>query len=179
MRLRALLDSPGAFGSTYERELAFTQQFWRERVGDPETVSVLAWQDDEPVGTGGGFQDLPGHLHVVAMWVAPHARGHGVAHLVLDALSSWAEGRGLLLHLDVENANEPARRLYEAYGFRATGTTSPLREGVAEVTERMVLPAGRDASAPYRPQDATPQRKAGMPVTAAPTLSRCISSVPS
>ena len=64
-------------------------------------------------------RDLPGHLHVVAMWVAPHARGRGVAHLVLGALRSWAEGRGLLLHLDVENANEPARRLYG--GLRLPG----------------------------------------------------------
>lgn len=149
VRLRSLLDSPGAFGSTYERELAFTEQFWRERVGDPEAVSVLAWQDDEPVGIGGGFQDLPGHLHVVAMWVAPQARRQGVAHLVLDALRSWAEERGLLLHLDVEATNEAARRLYEAYGFRPTGTTSPLREGVTEVAERMVLPAARDTSASY------------------------------
>jgi ribosomal protein S18 acetylase RimI-like enzyme len=82
------------------------------------------------------------------MWVAPQARRQGVAHVVLDALRSWADERRLLLHLDVETANEAARRLYEAYGFRPTGATSPLREGVAEVAERMVLPAGRDASAP-------------------------------
>lgn len=147
VRLRSLLDSPGAFGSTYEHELGFTEQFWRARLGDPEGVSVLAWRDDSPIGIGGGFQDLPGHLHVVAMWVAPHARRQGVAHLVLDALRGWADERRLRLHLDVETANTAARRTYEAYGFLATGTTSPLREGVSELTERMVLPAQRDASA--------------------------------
>jgi GNAT superfamily N-acetyltransferase len=81
------------------------------------------------------------------MWVAPHARGQGVAHLVLDALRSWAEERRLLLCLDVESGNEAARRTYETYGFVATGTTRPLRDGWPEVTERLVLTAGHDASA--------------------------------
>ena len=144
VRLRSLLESPGAFGSTYEGELGFTEQFWRARLGDPEAVSVLAFQDGAPIGMGAGFQDLPGHLHVVAMWVAPQARGQRVAHLVLDALRSWADERRLLLHLDVYTANEAARRTYEAYGCLPTGATSLLREDVAE---RMVLPAERDASA--------------------------------
>jgi hypothetical protein len=60
VRLRSLLDSPGAFRSTYEGELEFTEQVWRTRLGDPEAVSVLAWQEGAPVGIGGGFQDLPG-----------------------------------------------------------------------------------------------------------------------
>ena len=139
VRLRSLLDSPAAFGSTYEHELGFTESFWRERLGNPEAVSVLAWQGNAPVGIGAGFQDLPGLLHVVAMWVAPQARGRGVAHLVLDALRDWAGVRRLRLHLDVESSNVVARRCYEAYGFRATGTTQPLREGAEEVTERMLL----------------------------------------
>ncbi len=149
VRLRSLLESPGAFGSTYEREMAFTEQFWRARLGNPDAISVLAWQDDAPVGIGGGFQDRPGHLHVVAMWVVPHVRGQGVAHLVLDALRNWAEERRLLLHLGVESSNDSARRTYEAYGFTATGATSPLRDGSPEVTERMVLTAADDAVADH------------------------------
>jgi RimJ/RimL family protein N-acetyltransferase len=64
-----------------------------------------------------------------------------VAHAVLDALRCWAEDRRLLLHLDVQSANHAARRAYETYGFRATGTTRPLREGSPDITERMVLEA--------------------------------------
>ena len=37
-------------------------------------------------------------------------------------------------------ANTAARRSYERYGFRGTGETRALREGSAEVVERMVLP---------------------------------------
>ena len=139
VRLRSLLDSPRAFGATFEEEQGFTERLWRERLANPDGVSVLAWHDDVPVGIGAGFQDVPGHLHVVAMWVSPQARGRGVAHLVLDALREWADVRRLRLHLDVESSNVVARRCYEAYGFRATGATQRLREGTEAVTERMLL----------------------------------------
>jgi GNAT superfamily N-acetyltransferase len=139
VRLRSLQDSPGAFGSTYEQELGLPEEFWRERLDDPGGVCVLAWQDGLPVGIGGGYQDLPGHLHVVAMWVSPERRGQRVSHLVLDHLRQWADRRGLRLHLDVETSNAAARRSYESYGFVGTGETEPLREGSSEVMERMVL----------------------------------------
>jgi ribosomal protein S18 acetylase RimI-like enzyme len=58
---------------------------------------------------------------------------------VLDALRSWAGERRLVLHLNVESANDAARRTYETYGFVATGETTPLREGSSRITERMLL----------------------------------------
>ena len=145
IRLRALQDSPAAFGSTYARELAFSEQLWTERLGDPHSVSVLVSEDGRPVGMGGGFPDLPGFLHVVAMWVEPSARGRGMGHHVLDGIRGWADPRGLRLHLDVYSGNPAARRCYERYGFVGTGETRPLRHGGSEVAERMVLAAERKA----------------------------------
>ncbi len=146
LRLRSLADSPHAFGSTLEREQAFTEEDWRGRVAGwtapDETVAgpaVLAEADGEPVGIGGGFRDEPGMLHVVAMWTDPAWRGRGVGRLVLDALRAWADERGLRLHLDVEAGNTGARRLYERYGFTATGASRPLRPGSTYSCDRMVL----------------------------------------
>jgi GNAT superfamily N-acetyltransferase len=138
IRLRALADSPSAFGSTYARELAFTEQDWRRRLSG-DGVCVLAEDDGRPVGMGGGFPDLPGFLHVVAMWVDPAHRGHGVGHAVLRGVDAWAQRRGLRLHLDVNTANAAARPSYERFGFAGTGETRPLRDGSDEVVERMVL----------------------------------------
>jgi GNAT superfamily N-acetyltransferase len=140
IRLQALQESPGAFGSSYAREREFEDQVWRDRLADPGSVCVLVVADGTPVGMGGGFTDGPGLLHVVAMWVEPAARRRGVGHLVLDALRDWAGARGLRLHLDVYSGNPGARRCYERYGFEATGETRPVAEGSAELAERMLLP---------------------------------------
>jgi GNAT superfamily N-acetyltransferase len=139
LRLRALQDSPSAFGSTYEREVGLDEASWRNRLADDDHVAVLAWADDVAVGMGGGFQDLPGFLHVVAMWTDPAHRGRGIGAAVLAALETWAGARALRLHLDVNTANPGARTLYERCGYVATGETRPLREGSDELVERMVL----------------------------------------
>ncbi len=149
LRLRALLDTPTAFGSTYEREAAFTEDDWRGRAGGLSTAaargdgtagpSLLAFVGNVAVGMGGGFRDLPGWLHVVAMWTEPDWRGHGAGRAVLEHLKAWSAGQGLRVHLDVETTNLGARRLYERAGFVATGETRPLRDGSSYRVERMVL----------------------------------------
>ena len=147
IRLRALADSPSAYGSTYAREVAFMEQDWRDRLGDRDAVGVLVEDDRVAVGMGAGFPDLPGFLHVVAMWVDPAHRGRGVAHAVLCGVDTWARERGLRLHLDVNTTNVVARRSYERFGFALTGETRPLRDGSDEVVARMVL-ATSTAAAP-------------------------------
>ena len=101
-------------------------------------MAALAWVDGVPVGMGAGFSDLPGFLHVVAMWTDPAYRGRGVGYAVLTAIGDWALVRGLRLHLDVNTTNAGARALYERGGYVGTGEIRPLREGSAETIERMV-----------------------------------------
>lgn len=149
LRLRALQDTPTAFGSTYEREAAFTEADWRSRAGGLSNAaargdgttgpSLLAFVDGAAVGMGGGYRDLPGWLHVIAMWTDPAWRGHGAGRAVLEQLMAWSAAEGLRVHLDVETTNAGARRLYERLGFVATGETRPLRDGSSYRVERMVL----------------------------------------
>ena len=139
IRLEALQESPAAYGATYAHEREFTEDLWRSRLEDPEAVSVLAADDDEPEGMAAAFQDLPGFLHVVAMWVRPACRGRGVSHALLGAIEAWAGPRGLRLHLDVSTVNRAARSSYERFGFVVTGETSPLREGSSDLKERRML----------------------------------------
>jgi len=140
LRLRALQDTPTAFGATYDREVTFTEADWQSRVRGPEAAAVIAYLDGRPAGMGGGFRDLPGWLHIVAMWTDPAWRGHGAGRAVLEHLKAWSAAAGLRVHLDVETSNQGARRLYERAGFVATGETRPLRDGSSYLVERMVLP---------------------------------------
>ncbi|MET0693740.1 MAG: GNAT family N-acetyltransferase, partial [Propionibacteriaceae bacterium] len=54
IRLQALAEAPAAFGSTLEREQAFTEQTWRERV--TTNLAFLAWLNGAVVGTATGYR---------------------------------------------------------------------------------------------------------------------------
>jgi hypothetical protein len=50
-RLLALQTAPDMFGSTYEREIAFTNDEWLARLTTPSATSFLATQENKVVGT--------------------------------------------------------------------------------------------------------------------------------
>ena len=138
VRLRALIDTPEAFASTYPREAAFTRDDWLQRLAPP---AVLALVDGQPVGLGGGFRTPDDRLQVVAMWVDPAWRRRGLGCRILDLVVAWGRQRGLAVQLDVARSNPVARTAYESYGFVATGQSHPLRDGSTDLVDRMVLPA--------------------------------------
>lgn len=133
IRLRALEESPDAFGSTLAREQGFGEAEWRERM----RASFVVLVEGEPVALGAGHGDPPGPLHVGAMWVDPAYRGRGLSTLVLDEIAAEAQSQGRGLELDVVRGNGVAERAYRARGFRPTGETRPLRPGSDLVVERM------------------------------------------
>ena len=98
VRLRSLADAPEAFGSTLERELAFTDEDWRARLRPP---AVLVLDGERAVGLGGGFEVRPGVIIVVAMWLEPEWRGRGLSRRVLDLVVAWARKHDHEVELEV------------------------------------------------------------------------------
>ena len=137
LRLRSLADSPDAFGSTLDREQAFTREDWLDRL---RSLAVLAFVDGVPVGLGSGFRIREGWVQVVAMWVEPAYRGRGLSRRILDLVVEGARAEGRRAALEVNVANPVARAAYLAYGFVPTGERGPLREGSDQVVEHLVLP---------------------------------------
>ena len=87
-----------------------------ERLGD-RAGYALARSNGEPVAVGLGVADGP-WLGIFGMLTVPGARRRGAASAVLRALSAWGTERGATrAYLQVEKANEGARKLYEAAGF--------------------------------------------------------------
>jgi ribosomal protein S18 acetylase RimI-like enzyme len=136
LRLRSLLDSPEAFGSTYGEESSRTERAWRDWAAGRwlgGTAAVFAGRADDGtavgIATGAEYQAEPHVAHVYAMWVVPDARGGGVGHALVDAVADWARDRGCdRLVLSVTESNRTARRFYEACGFEDTGEREALRE---------------------------------------------------
>jgi GNAT superfamily N-acetyltransferase len=133
VRLRALADAPGAFGTTHEEAVARPDDWWREwaaRSAESDGQSmVLAWDGEEPIGLAGVFATDGGAWQVISMWVEPRARGKRVGHALLDAVVAWARRRDpeRTIRLSGTDGNEGARQLYERYGFADTGVSEPLR----------------------------------------------------
>jgi GNAT superfamily N-acetyltransferase len=82
----------------------------------------------EPIGRL-YLDDRDGDLHLIDISLAPERRGGGIGTAIMEDLLDWARGRGKTMTLYVEPPN-PARRLYERFGFAP--------EGEAGVYEMMV-----------------------------------------
>jgi len=128
VRLQALSDSPGAFGSTYEREVARTPEDWRKWLAPAATFLLEA--GGEARGMVAGVPDAQDSsiVQLMAMWVHPDQRRTGAADALVSTVKDWAVEVGAKqVRLKVVESNEQARRCYERAGFRATG-----RKGVLE-----------------------------------------------
>jgi ribosomal protein S18 acetylase RimI-like enzyme len=149
VRLAALAEAPYAFGSTYAREAAFTEERWRGRISErsatffaltePElaTLGPAVVAAAEPVGLAGIFVE-DGAVDLVSMWVRPTARGLGAGEALVEAAASWAKAHEYqALFLWVTESNAPARRLYERCGFTASGERQPLPSDPALTEIRM------------------------------------------
>lgn len=138
VRMRALEDAPDAFWITAEEEGEVTAAEWRRRLGRSDAATFLATRDGEDVGiaVGAGHHAHPTDAGLYAVWVAPHARGGGVARALVDRVIEWARGLGFQdIRLDVGDANAAAVAFYERLGFSATGagaTFPPPREHLTE-----------------------------------------------
>jgi GNAT superfamily N-acetyltransferase len=126
IRLQALRDAPDAFASTYAREIAFEPAEWHRRaIRDGSFLAYL--RNGELAGLAGAFEEEPGVVELISMFVRPQARGHRVGEALVDAVVAWARNRNAAsVHLWVTETNKPALRLYERCGFAATSERQPL-----------------------------------------------------
>ena len=131
VRLRALLDSPHAFGSTYAKESQLTDSDWIKRVerwNGESGAGFLAMDGDTACGIVASFLDQndPTSAQLISMWTAPTHRQRGIGRLLVEGVLTWAGGRSArILRLMVTSNNEAAIRFYERLGFTRTGRTEP------------------------------------------------------
>jgi len=146
LRLRALADSPDAFGSTLAAETGRPDAEWARRLASSADARVslplAAELGGELVGLAWGRIDTsaPAVAALYQMWVAPTHRGRGVGQKLLEAVIAWATAQNAsFLDLGVTCGDSPARRLYERAGFKPVGAPGPLRPGSTVLAQSMRL----------------------------------------
>ncbi len=123
LRLRALHDHPADFGSDHASEAAKPLSHFITQLADNHVMG--AFLD----GTLAGiialeFKTKPKEAHRAFLWgvyVAPQARGRGVAAPLLDAAIAVAIARATQVELGVRAGNTPAEALYRSRGFTEYG----------------------------------------------------------
>lgn len=137
VRLAALQDTPEAYWDSYEEVAAWPDERWK--LWAASGAAVIAWVGDKPSGLAAGII-LDGEHHMISMWLAPDARGHGLAEALVHGVADWARRDGAtVLTLWVVDGNESGRRLYERIGFEPTGDTQPFPEGDPRTESKMAM----------------------------------------
>lgn len=146
LRLRALLDSPDAFGSSHALESARPDALWAERLAGAATsgrdLPLFAHDGGTLVGLAWCKVDAadPRVADLFQMWVAPEARGRGTGAALLDACIRFSRARRVQrLRLGVTDTDSPAMRLYRRAGFVPDGEPLPLRDGSPLLARLLVL----------------------------------------
>jgi RimJ/RimL family protein N-acetyltransferase len=135
LRLAALRDAPGAFGSSAEREAGYPPRDWEMLGGGPGAVFVAG----DFAGMAGVYLD-DGQPELWGMWVAPEGRGRGAGRALTEAVAGWARDRAFeRLRLSVSDAAPAAERLYRRLGFEPTGHERPLPSDPALTQRELVL----------------------------------------
>ena len=146
VRLRALADTPSAFGSTSAHESQFPDSEWLNRAlkwNGEKGIGLLAM--DGPIGCGiaGSFlrENDPTQAQLISMWTAPTHRQQGVGRLLVNEILAWARSRNVrTLLLMVTSVNQPAMLFYERLGFTRTGRTEPYPNNPAIIEYEMSRP---------------------------------------
>jgi ribosomal protein S18 acetylase RimI-like enzyme len=147
IRLRALKDTPSAFGRTYAEESQFSDTQWRQRIAiwNSGTTSVcyIAMDGHTPCGIIACYIDDhdPPRPNVASMWVAPNHRRSGLGSRLLKQVERWAQNLASpQLRLMVTSSNAAAIKFYQRYGFVLTGIIEPYPPNPALHQCEMTIP---------------------------------------
>lgn len=123
LRLEALQNSPESLASSYEEEMKYSQEEWKNKLIKSNVFGAFV---NNKLIAGAGFYNLNRlkTMHrgdLFAMYVTPKYRGQGIASQLIEVVINHAKSRVIQLHLSCVTNNESAVKLYQKYGFRIYG----------------------------------------------------------
>jgi ribosomal protein S18 acetylase RimI-like enzyme len=125
----AAIEAGGGFGWLKPPPRAVMEAFWRGVILIPERMLFIGRLDGAIVGSAQlvrGPRNNEAQAHAAQLttsFVAPWARGHGLAKALTEAVESAARAAGVkVINLDVRETQEAAIQLYRSLGYRHWGT---------------------------------------------------------
>jgi RimJ/RimL family protein N-acetyltransferase len=137
LRLKALVDSPDAFGQSYEDAVGQPDAEWRQTAeasskGDRRAWFIARGEDGAPLGVVQARRRPPDDCLLFSMWVAPAARRTGAGRALVQAVEDWGRSWGATrVVLWVVAGNEPAMRFYDKIGFKVQSSGPDAESGYA------------------------------------------------
>jgi ribosomal protein S18 acetylase RimI-like enzyme len=120
----AAIEGGGGFGWVKVPERSSLERYWQGVVAAPTRLLFVARLDGVICGTTQlilppGNNEAQEHMvQMTTNFVAPWARGHGLARLLLENVEQSAKERGYaVINLDVRTTMDKAIALYEAMGY--------------------------------------------------------------
>ena len=140
IRLASLLESPEAFGSSYEHEIAFTEKEWRELFNlNSYLVASIDGKDIAIMFLEKLRGDFGATCWVGGCWSNPQYRGIGALRSMFDYVDSVKDQRGWQIQgLGVFIVNESAIAAYEKLGFKAMGEVQESTRRPGNFYQRMI-----------------------------------------
>ncbi len=136
----AILDGSG-FGWLKPPPRATLEAYWRGVLVVPERELFVGRLDGTVAGSAQLIKPPPNQearafaATLATHFVAPWARGHGLARALVEAVEEAALASGFeVLNLDVRETQEAAIKLYQSCGYQRWGTLPTY----ARVDDRMI-----------------------------------------
>ncbi len=125
----AAIDDGGGFGWIEKPEREVLERYWQGVLTMPARILFVARLDDVICGTcqlvkpplNNEAQSFA--LQLTTNFVAPWARGHGLATMILEEAERTARKEGFsVINLDIRETLSEAIKLYETLGYKRIGT---------------------------------------------------------
>jgi RimJ/RimL family protein N-acetyltransferase len=144
-RLRALTESPTAFGTEYRHLACWSRREWLATF--EAATWITAWYTGQIIGLAQSAHETHRSRNIESVWVEPSFRGRGICRRLFEAIIAHERHLGVdELRMWVFSTNDIARRAYARLGFVPTGEWHFLAS-VGQTEIRLHRPIGRAGAA--------------------------------